>query len=725
MAAVVGMRRSLAKQGNIGKTKSASSSTSVSSSEGATTNSDNSDGSNRNSQSVPGALCDQGEEDNVLMWIDPLPAKPPAYRSCNPNTRVRFPVFERLDNGLLPAYSPAVEEITVVSMKLEWISPYEPSPSRGWKNFIMEINSTQLNFYYIDPFLTRGIKNYCNGRGHFGGDGDLPMEFDSHHSIFSSLASKNTYQFNKYDQEWMSSKIKADKARFLSDDRLFRSYSLQFAKFGIPTDYNRKTFVLRLRCELEQFILSFAHVDDMILWSMYLSIGIGVSLDLDFREFPNYRTVPRRRRRRRRKRHNPLISRLDGNSRPTTPRRNTTEDVTVFGQSVAQRRLSSGLAKLSPKNTSSGNSLMSKSSPSSRRGSDSSIKSKLKSLFSSEKKNTMPICRHTHSRTKSIGALNSVTEDDEEEDPLASPSSVSALPKHADQPSRPVLEQRSKSMGPLSSQSKPKKNAEVSELSFQSSMVPDISISPCNESSTDGETTLSGELQSHPDCHHSLSLQHELEELQQVIQEHNDQGNEDDDVPEQEHGEESDEEEERDELVSNEIEDDDEDIDSVQRNEGTRASSIYQEEGIFHDSDDDYYYVVDRRADFRRRASSVTSNLSSTPYGSDEVKWNPPRKELSRRRYIRDSLRCIKPLPEDEEWLGKVAVRASPPPEFKTNNPPRSGFFNNSNGKSGSSRSRLSTRSSTESSLVLSKCKNHYLRPFIVGPVGLLKTNAR
>lgn len=721
MSEVANARKSkYIKHTSIGKTKSACSSTSISSTEGTGKIFEAIDKPLKDpmvkvkkSKSDPGRGAEKAgaSEEDIFAWIDPQPAKPPSYKSANPNRRITYPVYETQDSGVLPAYSPSVEEVTVVSMKMEWLDPYNCSPSRSWKNFIMEINSTQLNFYLIDPSLTRNIKNYCNGKSHFGGESvDPDIEYEGHHSIFNSLASKGTYQFNKADQESISQRITKDKAKYLTNNRLFRTYSLQFAKFGIPTDYSRKTFVLRLRCETEQFMLSFSHVDDMIMWSMYLSIGIGVALDLDFRELPTYRTVPRRRRRRRRKRTNALTS-SGGNDRSGSDRRSFSNSSTRNGVLELHYPY-----KKRPNSMSNPDS---HSNSSSRRGSNESIKSRLKSFFGSDKKAPCPSFRGPYPRALSTVGLNAVTEDEEEEQVPSTSASASNSPQKTEIPVRPSLEQRSKSLGTLQSSS----NADdYFGFNHRGEDARDIAVttpgspgSPGSEVSIGGATIASGELQLQSGYHNNVGLQNDLDELQQVIYEHNgEEGEETEDSPTFGNTDNDDEGEEE----------EDDDIDSLHPHTATAATSIYQEEGIFHDSEDDYYYVVDRGDAFRRRASSVTSNLSSIPYGSCEVKWHPPRKEMSRRRYIRDSLRCIRPLPEDEEWLGKVLICPTQAPAYETNNPPISGYILGG-GKPGKSKAPKFRNFKTDKGVILNKCKNHFVKPYIVGPVGFLKTNAR
>lgn len=84
----------------------------------------------------------------------------------------------------------------------------------------------------------------------------------------------------------------------LDSTNIVRSYSLQYGKVGLAIDYKKKQFVLRLRLECEQFMLEFPSSESIIEWYNAITLGIDNSLDLTRREFPKYRSVPRRRRRR-------------------------------------------------------------------------------------------------------------------------------------------------------------------------------------------------------------------------------------------------------------------------------------------------------------------------------------------------------------------------------------------------------------------------------------------
>ncbi|CCF58654.1 hypothetical protein KAFR_0F00570 [Kazachstania africana CBS 2517] len=512
-----------------------------------------------------------------LNHIDPTPAYPPSYSSVNPNKSVRYPIYESSipanHDDKPPEYKAAVHDVTVISMKVEWLSPFEISHSRSWKNLILELNSTQLNFYRIDDRL------------------------------ISRVSSNGSFELTKDNKDILTHLVKRDKEKYLTNDNLFKSYSLQFAKFGIPIDYKKKSFVIRMRCEVEQFLINFFNVDDMLLWTVLLNMGINVSLDLQIREFPNYRIVPRRRRRRRRHRGGRKNkSRNFGNFEKIKSHKEN-----VFTKNVNKIFNSSNCDIVQNKNK---------------------IKFKMSNFL-----------RPSKNRKKLT--LNSVIEEEDYrgQTDSCSPSNVS---------SRVTSRTRSVS-----------KSISVTESRTQ------FPFNECQEMLR----------------RNSMLLQSELDEFQNIINEHI----------------QCDSDSEQDEEVHDEGYESEE-VESRTQFHAARHNSIYSEEGVYYEEDEE---DDDDFGNFRRRRSSTLTNLSNIPYGSNVVKWSPPIKEISRKRYIRDSLRCIKPLTEESQWVGSIVFKSCSPPVYKTNNYVTSEVEHKWN------------------------AKNHYLKPFIVGPVGFLKADTK
>lgn len=269
-------------------------------------------------------------QDEYLQFLEPSAVYPPKYDLLPPGGCPSYPIMasHKPEDNVLPIYSPAIYKIAMVSRKVEWLSPYEPSPTRSWKNVIMELNLTQLNFYHVPSTLEVHLLNfrptptcderlfnqnecdetsafksylttdadlqflkYCQRLGlvHTGGlDTDAGCTYGFDEELFNSLTNNN----NPIPLNAKAKDIKRNK-------RLIRSYSLQHSRHGLATDYKKKPDVLRLRIESEQILINFQGTRDLIDWNMAIGIGKDVSLDILEREAPRYRTVPRRRRRNR------------------------------------------------------------------------------------------------------------------------------------------------------------------------------------------------------------------------------------------------------------------------------------------------------------------------------------------------------------------------------------------------------------------------------------------
>lgn len=233
-------------------------------------------------------------QDDFLSLIEPHPISAPDYDDLAPGGCPKFPIITDLNSrDSLPDYSPAVYKMGILSRKLEWLNPYEASSSRSWKNFIIELNSTQLNVYSvpgnleahlmafsIDHFPDVTVDQYRNYPS-------LKLDDNDPFRDFNSLLT------NRYDYEFYNC---CQRLNF--PKKLVRSYSLQHCRIGLASDYKKRNNVLRLRVESEQFLLAFQTTKDLIDWNLAINLAKDISLDLHDRELPKYRTVPRRRRRR-------------------------------------------------------------------------------------------------------------------------------------------------------------------------------------------------------------------------------------------------------------------------------------------------------------------------------------------------------------------------------------------------------------------------------------------
>ncbi|WPK25486.1 hypothetical protein PUMCH_002803 [Australozyma saopauloensis] len=244
-------------------------------------------------------------QDSFLLFMEPAPVNPPQYNVLPPGGCPRFHVYDKLaGQESLPNYKPAAYKLGICARKLEWYSPYEAAATRSWKNFLVELNSTQLNFYLIPSHLEQVL---LDARSSISEELSPSGEYPEHlESLFTTNADKAFYsvcdKLNVLPScEWLNgsrslSVVLLSRLNAPNNKRLVRSYSLQHAKLGLASDYTKRANVLRLRLENEQLLILFATAKDMIQWNLAVLVGRDLALDLTDRDLPRYRTVPRRRR---------------------------------------------------------------------------------------------------------------------------------------------------------------------------------------------------------------------------------------------------------------------------------------------------------------------------------------------------------------------------------------------------------------------------------------------
>lgn len=209
-----------------------------------------------------------------LSLVDPAPALPPSYE--NQLAITAGPVYydySLFGKEQLPSYTPTVYKLAILSVKPELKTPFEKARTRYWSKYVVELNSTQLNLYTYNSsdILERG------------------------HNFNESQINPSDYN-SRFTQTDELEKVRIFKRKGLLDnDRVVRSYSLQYGKVGLATDYEQKLFVLRVRLETQQFLIDFSDAKQMIYWYHALCAGIDNSLDLTRRTMPIYSSVPYRR----------------------------------------------------------------------------------------------------------------------------------------------------------------------------------------------------------------------------------------------------------------------------------------------------------------------------------------------------------------------------------------------------------------------------------------------
>jgi hypothetical protein len=281
--------------------------------------------SQRNEVAEPVDNVNNGHHDwtesamEYLAIAEPFPMEPPSYASTLP--RVHKPAFDSLDplNEFLPTYQPTVYKIGIFYRKMEWISPYEMASQRHWKPYIVELNNTQINFYQC-PFKTGDpmLKKFEVSSSFSGANSHSLLHPYHYHHIrikqLQGLTSPTAIDPNDpndgvpYHEDnfrsIMTTKTDLKALRYfksinaLESTKIVRSYTLQYGRVGLAIDYKKKTHVFRCRFETEQFLMDFQSAEGMIEWYNAISLGADNALDLARREMPSYKTVPRRRRRR-------------------------------------------------------------------------------------------------------------------------------------------------------------------------------------------------------------------------------------------------------------------------------------------------------------------------------------------------------------------------------------------------------------------------------------------
>lgn len=126
--------------------------------------------------------------------------------------------------------------------------------------------------------------------------------------------------------------------------KLIKSYTLQYAEVGPAVDYTKRSYVLRLRPEAEQFLLQARSQEDHISWINSLQMGIDLALPLEERDLPTNYVIPRRRwRPQSEEAHSPRVA---ATANATSPPAGTGErQEQSESQALAEHKLLSRIAK--------------------------------------------------------------------------------------------------------------------------------------------------------------------------------------------------------------------------------------------------------------------------------------------------------------------------------------------------------------------------------------------
>ncbi|EPS38689.1 hypothetical protein H072_7509 [Dactylellina haptotyla CBS 200.50] len=169
----------------------------------------------------------------------------------------RFKIAPRPEEGRerLPGYKCSLLKEAIFDRKIEMESPFERSGDRKWTKVFCVLNNTALNLHKVKRTAIISRPD--------------PLEEDP------------------------------DDPTGFAPGPLIKSFTLQHAEVGAASDYKKRSYVIRIRAETQQFLLACKTVETFFSWLEGLSSGINVSLPLEERVLPKYQTIPRRRRRRR------------------------------------------------------------------------------------------------------------------------------------------------------------------------------------------------------------------------------------------------------------------------------------------------------------------------------------------------------------------------------------------------------------------------------------------
>ncbi|KAI7787981.1 ph domain-containing protein [Diaporthe eres] len=125
-------------------------------------------------------------------------------------------------------------------------------------------------------------------------------EYRNWRTMFVVLHGTALHIYGAKDKGWSWSKsrmhgpdVKPDNPPWLRKGALERSYSLQHADVGIAADYHKRRYVIRIRAETDQFLISCVELETFVKWLECLFAAIDVAAPIDERDFPRDQSIPR------------------------------------------------------------------------------------------------------------------------------------------------------------------------------------------------------------------------------------------------------------------------------------------------------------------------------------------------------------------------------------------------------------------------------------------------
>ncbi|KAJ9154840.1 PH domain-containing protein [Pleurostoma richardsiae] len=152
---------------------------------------------------------------------------------------------------VLPSYKCDIEMEGAFQLKMEIEEAIKRAEYRNWRTVIVQLRGTALNIYHA-----------------------------------------------KKDWGWRSKSkegpdISPDYPPWLTKKQLEKSYSLAHADVGIAADYHKRRYVIRVRAETDQFLISCIELQTFVRWLDALFAAIEVAAPIDDRDFPRDQSIPR------------------------------------------------------------------------------------------------------------------------------------------------------------------------------------------------------------------------------------------------------------------------------------------------------------------------------------------------------------------------------------------------------------------------------------------------
>ncbi|KAF2021625.1 hypothetical protein BU24DRAFT_24130 [Aaosphaeria arxii CBS 175.79] len=212
----------------------------------------------------------------------PVDSPPPNYACANSRqTLARLDSIARAERAAtslsIPSYSCTVEISALLSLKQELVSPFQIASDREWVDYYVVLQGTQLNLHRPKlPHLLSKNKNIVPGR--------LIRSYTLQHAEVGVAADfKKTALIPKSPFAHLVP-TSARQKLYDTDPHLFEPV---------------REHVIRLRLETEQFLMCAPTQLQMLDWVENLCAAIDISLPIEDRSEPRYRSLPRRTRRQR------------------------------------------------------------------------------------------------------------------------------------------------------------------------------------------------------------------------------------------------------------------------------------------------------------------------------------------------------------------------------------------------------------------------------------------